>query len=106
MRLASMRASARPRPGRSGRATLAPRTAEHRVRSSHSASRERAGGGMNSILETPETTPKADGGGPAKVLAIVGIVLGVVALGVGTYLFRELGEARQQIARLTDQAAS
>jgi hypothetical protein len=61
---------------------------------------------MNSILETPETTPKADGGGLAKVLAIVGIVLGVVALGVVTYLFRELGDARQQIARLTDQAAS
>ena len=61
---------------------------------------------MNSILETPETTPKADGGGLAKALAIVGIVLGVVALGVVTYLFRELGDARQQIARLTDQAAS
>ena len=61
---------------------------------------------MNSILETPETKPKADGGGPGKVLAIVGIVLGVVALGVGTYLFRELRDARQQIAHLTDQAAS
>ena len=61
---------------------------------------------MNSILETPETKPTADGGGLGKVLAIVGIVLGVVALGVVTYLFRELGDARQQIARLTDQAAS
>jgi hypothetical protein len=61
---------------------------------------------MNSILGTPEAEPSTDGGGRGKVLAIVGIVLGVVALGVGGYLFRELRDARQQIAVLTDEAAS
>jgi DNA anti-recombination protein RmuC len=37
---------------------------------------------------------------------MVGTGLAVVALGVGTYLFVELRDARKQIAQLTEQAAS
>jgi uncharacterized phage infection (PIP) family protein YhgE len=58
---------------------------------------------MNSIVET-ETRSSA--GGVGKALGIVGTVLAVVALGVATYLFVELRDARKQIARLAEQASS
>jgi hypothetical protein len=61
---------------------------------------------MNSILETPETKPSAEGGGVGKTLGMVGTALAVVALGAATYLFVELRDARTQIARLTEQATS
>ena len=76
----------------------------------HVASRlplgEGAGGGMNSILETPETKPSTAGGGPGKALGMVGTGLAVVALGLATYLFVELRDARRQIAQLTEQASN
>jgi hypothetical protein len=61
---------------------------------------------MNSILDTPEAKPSNAGGGPGNTLGIVATGLAVVALGVVTYLFVELGDARKQIARLTEQASS
>ena len=61
---------------------------------------------MNSILETPESKPSTAGGGPGKVLGMVGTGLAVAALGVGTYLFVELRDARRQIARLSEQASN
>jgi hypothetical protein len=61
---------------------------------------------MTSILETPETRPSNAGGGPGSRLAMVATGLAVVALGVGTYLFVQLRDARREIARLTEQASS
>ena len=61
---------------------------------------------MNSILETPETKPSNAGGGLGSTLAKVATGLAVVALGAATYLFVELRDARRQIVRLTEQAAS
>jgi hypothetical protein len=61
---------------------------------------------MTSILETPENKPSSTEGGPGKTLGMVGTGLAVVALGVGTYLFVELRDARRQIAQLTAQATS
>jgi hypothetical protein len=61
---------------------------------------------MTSILETPETKPPNAGGGLGNALGMVGTGLAVVALGGATYLFVELRDARRQIARLTEQAAS
>jgi len=63
---------------------------------------------MNSILDTPEQKPSnsSTGGGLGKILGIVGIVLGVAALGMGTYLLTELRDARKEIARLNEQASS
>ena len=61
---------------------------------------------MDSILETPETKPSTEGGGPGKVLGMIGTGLAVAALGVATYLFVELRDARRQIARLTEQASN
>jgi hypothetical protein len=59
---------------------------------------------MSSILDTSETKPSATGGGLGAVLGIVGTVLAVVALGLAIYLFVGLRDARQQIARLTQQS--
>jgi hypothetical protein len=61
---------------------------------------------MTSILEVPEEKPPAAVSGPGKALAMVGIVLGVVALGLATYLLVELRDARRQIAQLTEQTKS
>jgi hypothetical protein len=61
---------------------------------------------MTSILDTPESKPPSTEGGPGKTLGMVGTGLAVVALGVGTYLFVELRDARRQIAQLTAQATS
>jgi hypothetical protein len=61
---------------------------------------------MSSILDTPDSKPSTTGSDPGKALAMVGTGLAVVALGVATYLFVELREARKQIARLTEQASS
>lgn len=61
---------------------------------------------MSSILETPETKPSPGGGGVGKALGMVGTGLALVALGVATYLFVELRDARRQIALLAEQASS
>jgi hypothetical protein len=58
---------------------------------------------MTSILETPETKPSGGGDG-GKILGMVGVGLGVVALGLAAYLLVELGKARTQISELTEQA--
>jgi len=61
---------------------------------------------MTSILEVPEEKPPAAVSGPGKALAMAGIGLGVVALGLATYLLVELRDARRQIAQLTEQTKS
>jgi len=61
---------------------------------------------MTSILEVPEEKPPTAVSGPSKALAMAGIGLGVVALGLATYLLVELRDARRQIAQLTEQARS
>jgi len=61
---------------------------------------------MTSILEVPEEKPPAAASGPGKALGMAGIGLGVVALGLATYLLVELRDARRQIAQLTEQAKS
>ena len=58
---------------------------------------------MDSILDTPESKPSTDGGGPGKVLGMIGTGLAVAALAGATYLFVELRDARRQIAQLTEQ---
>jgi hypothetical protein len=60
---------------------------------------------MSSILDTPETKPSTAGGGLGTILGIVGTGLAVVSLGMAIYLFVGLRNARQEIARLTEQAA-
>src|SRR5262249_42192425 len=59
------------------------------------------GGRMTSILETPEAKPSTPGSG--RVLAVAGIGLAVVILGVTAYLLVALRDARRQIAHLTEQ---
>ena len=59
---------------------------------------------MTSILEVPEDKAPAAVGGPSQALAMAGIGLGVVALGLAAYLLVELRDARRQIAQLTEQA--
>ena len=44
--------------------------------------------------------------GPGNALAMAGIGLGVVALGLATYLLVELRDARRQIAQLSEQTKS
>ena len=61
---------------------------------------------MDSILETPESKPSTEGGGPGKALGMIGTGLAVAALGGATYLFIELRDARRHIARLSEQAAN
>jgi hypothetical protein len=61
---------------------------------------------MTSILEVPEEKPPAAVSGPSKALAMAGIGLGVVALGLATYLLVDLRDARRQIAQLTEQTKS
>ena len=61
---------------------------------------------MTSILEVPEEKPPAAVSGPGNALAMAGIGLGVVALGLATYLLVELRDARRQIAQLTEQTKS
>src|SRR5262249_59318987 len=73
------------------------------------AVRQRAGGGMNSFLETPETKPSTTEGGAGKTLGIAAVVatrLAVVALGLAAYLFVGLRDARREIAQLTEAASS
>ncbi|HET9315650.1 MAG TPA: hypothetical protein VFQ51_08670 [Vicinamibacteria bacterium] len=60
---------------------------------------------MSSILESPETKPSNAGGGLGTILGIVGTALAVVSLGLAVYSFVGLRNARQEIARLTEQAA-
>jgi hypothetical protein len=60
---------------------------------------------MSSILETPETKPRAGGGGLGTILGIVGILLAEVSLGFAMQLRSGLREARAEIVRL-NQAAS
>ena len=60
---------------------------------------------MNSILETPETKPRATAGGAGGVLGMLGAGLAVVSLGMAIYLFVGLRDARKQIARLTEAAS-
>ncbi len=57
---------------------------------------------MNSITDTQETKPAAEGG-RSSALGMVGTGLAVVALGAAIYLFVELRQARQQIAALRTQ---
>src|SRR6185503_20977202 len=66
----------------------------------------RAGGRMTSILEVPDEKPATAVRGPNQALAMAGIGLGVVALGLATYLLVELRDARRQIAQLTEQTRS
>jgi hypothetical protein len=61
---------------------------------------------MTSILEVPEEKPAAAASGPSQALAMAGIGLGVVALGLATYLLVELRDARRQIAQLAEQTKS
>jgi hypothetical protein len=61
---------------------------------------------MTSILEVPEEKPRAAGNGPGHALAMAGIGLSIVALGLATYLLVELRDARRQIAQLSDQSKS
>jgi hypothetical protein len=61
---------------------------------------------MTSILETPETKPQAPGSGPGTALAMAGIGLAVVALGLAAYLLVQLRDARRQITELTAQATT
>jgi hypothetical protein len=58
---------------------------------------------MTSILETPETRPSTPGSGPGRTLAVAGIGLAVVILGLTAYLLVALRDARRQIAHLTEQ---
>jgi uncharacterized protein (DUF3084 family) len=60
---------------------------------------------MNSILEAPETKPKATAGGLGVVVGMVGAGLAVVSLGMAIYLFVGLRDARKEIARLTEAAS-
>ena len=59
---------------------------------------------MTSILEVPEEKPRAAGNAPGNALAVAGIGLGIVALGLATYLLVELRDARGQIAQLSEQS--
>jgi hypothetical protein len=61
---------------------------------------------MTSILEVPEEKPPAAVSGPSQALAMAGVGLGVVALGLATYLLVELRDARRQIAQLSEQTKS
>jgi hypothetical protein len=61
---------------------------------------------MTSILEVPEEKPPAAVSAPGKALGMAGIGLGVVALGLATYLLVELRDARRQIAQLAEQTKS
>ena len=61
---------------------------------------------MTSILEVPDEKPATAVRGPNQALAMAGIGLGVVALGLATYLLVELRDARRQIAQLTEQTKS
>jgi len=61
---------------------------------------------MSSILETPETKPSTSEGGLGKTVGMVGTGLAVIALGVATYLFVGLRDARRQIAQLTELASN
>jgi hypothetical protein len=61
---------------------------------------------MTSILEVPEEKRPASVSGPSQALAMAGIGLGVVALGLATYLLVELRDARRQIAQLSEQSKS
>src|SRR6185436_4515371 len=61
---------------------------------------------MSSVLgslEDKQSNKPAGGGG---ILGIVGLVLAIGALGFGGYLFTQLREARQQIAKLSEQVAT
>ena len=61
---------------------------------------------MTSILDVPEEKPPAAVSGPSKALGMAGIGLGVVAVGLATYLLVELRDARRQIAQLAEQSRS
>jgi hypothetical protein len=61
---------------------------------------------MSSGLDSLEKKASTAGGGAAKALGIVGIVLAVVALGVNAYLFNQLRATRGEIARLTESTSS
>jgi len=61
---------------------------------------------MTSILEVPEEKAPAAARGPSQALAMAGVGLGVVALGLATYLLVELRDARRQIAQLSEQTKS
>jgi hypothetical protein len=61
---------------------------------------------MTSILETPETRPSTPGSGPGRTLAVAGIGLAVVILGLTAYLLVALRDERRQIAHLTEQTTS
>ena len=61
---------------------------------------------MTSILEVPEEKAPAAARGPSQALAMAGVGLGVVALGLATYLLVELRDARRQIAQLSEQGRS
>jgi hypothetical protein len=58
---------------------------------------------MTSILETPETKPSTPGSGPGRILAVAGIAVAIVILGLTAYLLVALRDARRQIAHLTAQ---
>ena len=60
---------------------------------------------MNSILETPETKPKAAASGLGVVLGMVGVGLAVVSRGLAIYLFVGLRDARKEIARVKEAAS-
>src|SRR4029078_8776092 len=67
------------------------------------APRVGAGGCMTSILETPETRPSTPGSGPGRILAVGGIAVAIVMLGLTAYLLVALRDARRQIAHLTER---
>jgi hypothetical protein len=58
---------------------------------------------MTSILETPETRPSTPGSGPGRILAVAGIAVAIVILGLTAYLLVALRDARRQIAHLTER---
>ena len=58
---------------------------------------------MTSILETPETKPSTAGSGPGRILAVAGIAVAIVILGLTAYLLVALRDARRQIAHLNDR---
>ena len=57
---------------------------------------------MTSILETPKTE-STPGSGPGRTLAVAGIGLAVVILGLTAYLLVAQRDSRRQIAHLTEQ---
>jgi len=58
---------------------------------------------MTSILETPETRPSMPGSGPGRILAVAGIAVAIVILGLTAYLLVALRDARRQIAHLGER---